>query len=84
MQSSGPDAGHLSRMHAAPAVTAEVPLAADDAYRARVAAKFLECGCVPEPNAINPPCQVLTMHFLLVPTRILWKNRRDQLSVPCY
>ena len=84
MQWSGPDAGHLVGRHAAPAVTAEVCLAADDAYRARAAARFQECERVPELNAINPPFQVPTMHFLLAPKLILWENCKDQQSTPCY
>ena len=56
-------------MHPEPAVAFEVHPAANDAYQARAAASFPMYECIPKPNTINPPCQVLAITFSFVVAR---------------
>ena len=69
----------LVGVHLEPVVTAEVLLAADDAYRAHAAARFPMCECVPRPNAIHLPYLVLAITFLFLVARSPWENRMDQI-----
>ena len=72
-----PGSVRLLGVHREPAVASEVLLAADDAYRARAAASFPRYECVPRPNAINPPYQVLAITFLFIVARSPWENRTN-------
>ena len=69
-------------MRLVPAFTGEVHPAADDAYRARTAARFPTYECIPKLDAINPPCQVLAITFLFVVARSPWESCTNQQLGP--
>ena len=78
-----PGSVRLVGMHREPAVVPEILFAANDAYRARAAARFPMYECIPRPNIINLPCLVLAIMFSFVVAWSPWENHTNPQFGPC-